>query len=118
MKTVRRMLIVSGTLIMVYAVSGALTDHNVKGGALIFLIAVLIAHDGILLPLMIGVGAVATRFGPYLAASLTATAAVTLVGLPLVVTGGSRYALGLLTCYAAIAVAAVTWERLRRRSGA
>ncbi|GAA2501514.1 hypothetical protein [Winogradskya humida] len=117
MKTARRILIASGTLIIVYAASGALTDHNVKGGALIFLIAVLIAHDGVLLPLMIGVGAVATRSRPYLAAPLIATATVTLVALPLVVTGGIRYALGLLTCYAAIAIAATIYARFRLRGG-
>jgi len=57
MKTARRTLIGSGTLLIAYAVSGALTDSDLKFGALVFLVAVLVAHDGLLLPLMIGVDA-------------------------------------------------------------
>ena len=83
----RRALIALGVLVMAYAVAGALTDPDVKLlGVAIFLAAVLVVHDGILLPAMIGVGALAARLPDPVPVRLAAvtSAAVTLVGVPLV----------------------------------
>jgi hypothetical protein len=83
---VRRALIASGLLAMGYAVAGALTDPDVEVvGVLIFLVAVLIAHDGVLLPAMIGIGALVGRLAdpaPVRVAAIC-SAAVILVGVPL-----------------------------------
>jgi hypothetical protein len=64
-KTARLNLIAIGALGMTYAVVGARTGTDVKGGALVFLIGVLIAHDGLLLPVTIAVGALAGRRGSW-----------------------------------------------------
>ena len=65
MTAARRVLITIGAVGMGYAVLGALTDVDVKPfGVLIFLAGVLVAHDAVLLPIVIGVGAVAGRFLP------------------------------------------------------
>ena len=82
----RRALIAAGILVMGYAVIGALADPDVKlFGVVIFLAAVLIAHDGVLLPAMIGIGALVGRLRdptPVRVAGIC-SAAVTLVGIPL-----------------------------------
>jgi hypothetical protein len=86
---VRGALIVLGTLIMGYAVTGALTDPDVKPfGVALFLAAGVVAHDGVLLPLMLGAGAVLDRVVPADAhsavrAAAVSSVAVTLIGLPL-----------------------------------
>jgi hypothetical protein len=120
-KTARRTLIALGALGMTYAVIGALTDADVKGGALIFLIGVLIAHDGLLLPVTIGVGALAGRFTPlrmrgFVRSALIVSLAVTVVAFPLVLGKGRaadnpsllplHYGRGLLEVYAIIWAAA------------
>lgn len=136
MKTARRTLIALGALGMTYAVIGALTDADVKGGALIFLIGVLIAHDGVLLPVTIAVGALAGRFTPLrlrglVRAALIVSLAVTVVAFPLVFGNGRaadnpsllplHYGRGLLEIYAIIWVAAGVavgireWRDRRRR---
>jgi hypothetical protein len=90
MRAVRRGLVTAGTLIMGYATVGVLTDRNVRpGGVLIFLAAVLAGHDVVLLPLIIGVGALIGRLAPAQAraairAAALCSAAVTVVALPLV----------------------------------
>lgn len=127
----RRILVALGALGMTYALLGAFTDRDVKGGTLLFLIGVLVAHDGFLLPLTIGVGAVAGRFVPlklrgFVGSALVASLAVTIVALPLVLGRGRiadnpsllplHYGRGLLEVYAVIwltaAVAAVVRARM------
>jgi hypothetical protein len=90
MKTARRILIASGAAFMGYAALGALFDPDVKViGVLIFLVAVLVLHDGVLLPLYIGVGAIVGRVVPAtlrtaVRVGLALSLAVTLVALPAV----------------------------------
>lgn len=132
MKTARCLLIVSGALVMAYAVSGARTDGDVKAGALGFLVAVLIVHDGLLLPLVIGAGAlIGWIFPPGLRTPVRVAAvlglAVTVVAIPLVLGHGRvadnpsvlplHYGRGLLAVYAVIGAttAAVIAVRRRRR---
>lgn len=129
MKTARRTLIGSGTLIMTYAVSGALTDDDVKAGALVFLVAVLVAHDGLLLPLTIGVGALIGRIispgwhRPVRVAAVISLA-VTVVALPMVLGRGRvadnpsilplHYGRGLLVVYTLIWVTTTVVVVVRR----
>jgi hypothetical protein len=90
MRIVRRGLSAAGTLVMGYAVVGALTDPDVKPfGVLILLAGVVVGHDGILLPVMIGVGVLIGRFVPTgdriaVRAAALCSLAVTVVALPLV----------------------------------
>jgi hypothetical protein len=135
-RAVRRSLIVLGALGMTYAVLGALTDPDVKGGALLFLIGVLVAHDGFLLPLAIGAGVVTGRLVPprfhgLVNSALVVSLAVTIVAVPLVLGRGRsadnpsalplHYGRGLLEVYAVIwltaAVAAAVRARRRDRAG-
>lgn len=117
MKTARRCLVAVGVVVMTYAVLGALTDVDVKIGALIFLAGVLVAHDGLLLPLTIGVGVLVGRHTPRrvqapVRAALAISFAVTIVALPLVLGRGRtadnpsqlplHYGRGLLAIYAII----------------
>ncbi|HEV8567248.1 MAG TPA: hypothetical protein VGQ92_09140 [Actinoplanes sp.] len=86
----RRALIAAGALVMAYAVAGALFDGDVnKVGVALFLIAVLVLHDAVFLPLVIGAGALIGRFVPVRWQSTTRVAAlislaVSVVALPLV----------------------------------
>lgn len=141
MTAVRRALIAMGALVMTYAVIGALTDADVKAGALVFLAGVLIAHDAVLLPLTIGVGALIGRFVPLrsrvlVRAALLISLAVTVVALPLVLGRGRAadnpsllplpYGRGLLEIYGVVwaaaglaaAVRALRDRRARRRTPA
>jgi hypothetical protein len=136
MTAARRWLFGIGGLVMAYAVIGALTDPDVKFGALLFLAGVLILHDGILLPLTIGVGVLVGRYAPQrlrtlIRAALVVSLAVTIVAFPLVLGRGRaadnpsllplHYGRGLLGIYAVIWVTAgaalVTrsWRERRRR---
>jgi hypothetical protein len=116
-KTARRALVVSGALVMAYALSGALTDPDLKGGVLIFLVAVLVLHDGVLLPLSIGAGALIGRIVPSRLRTPVRVAAVislalSVVALPLVLGRGRvadnpsilplHYGRGLLIAYGII----------------
>jgi hypothetical protein len=92
----RRALVATGTLVMAYAVIGAIRDEprRLLGHAL-FLAAVLVLHDGLLMPLAIGAGAligrfvpVRTRAGVRVAAYLSLTLVV--VALPFVLGFGRR----------------------------
>ncbi len=86
----RRALIIGGVLFMGYGVIGAVLDTDINlVGVPIFLIAVLILHDGIFLPLVIGAGALVNRFIPRPWRGTVRTAgilslAVCVVALPLV----------------------------------
>jgi hypothetical protein len=135
-KTVRRGLVGTGALLMAYAIGGALTDRDVRIGALVFLIGVLVAHDGILSPITIGAGVVLGRLVPprgraYVQGALIAGLAVTIVAFPLVLGRGRAadnpsllpldYGRGLLEVYAVIVVVAAglagsrAWVRHRGR---
>ncbi|MDT4995595.1 MAG: hypothetical protein QOH97_5487 [Actinoplanes sp.] len=89
MTAVRRVLVASGTILVGYAVLSAIADPDIRlPGVLIFLAAVLVLHDGILLPLSIGVGALLARLpvpgrAPVRAAALISIS-LTIVALPLV----------------------------------
>jgi len=134
--TARRALIAIGGIGMAFAVIGALTDADLNGGALLFLIGVLVAHDGLLMPLTILIGALLGRIVPLrwralVRAALLACLAVTIVAFPLVLGRGRaadnpsllplHYGRGLLEVYATICltaatVAAIRARRLRRRT--
>jgi hypothetical protein len=79
-----------GVALMGYAILGAATDPDVMPVRhLGFFVVVLAVHDGVLLPVFIGIGALVHRFVPGRAraavqAALIATAAVTLIAVPLV----------------------------------
>jgi hypothetical protein len=133
MTTARRILIALGTLLIAYAILGAVTDPDVKlFGVLLFLIAVLAAHDGILLPAYLGAGALIGRLVPARArtpvrVALVISLAVTLVALPSVLGFGRsadnpsilplHYGRGLLGTLALIwaVTAATVLIRERRR---
>ncbi|MEV0895950.1 hypothetical protein [Actinoplanes sp. NPDC049802] len=91
----RRALIVSGVLLMGYAVLGAATDGQVGlPGVLLFLVVVLVVHDAVFLPVVLAAGALIGRFAPpawRATVRLTAvvTVAVAVVGLPLTLGGGT-----------------------------
>jgi hypothetical protein len=129
----RRGLITAGVVIIAYAAVGALTDPDLRvGGVLIFLAAVLAAHDVVLLPLIIGIGALIDRLVPAgariaIRVAALCTAAVTVVGLPLVLGYGKStdnpsalplaYGRGLATVLALIwtvAVASILARRIDR----
>ena len=129
MKTARRVLIACGAVVMGYAVSGALTDPDVKFGALVFLVAVLVLHDGLLLPLSIGAGALIGRIIPArlrtpVRAAAVISLALTVVALPLVLGRGRvadnpsilplDYGRGLLIAYGIIWVTTAVLAILRR----
>jgi hypothetical protein len=85
----RRGLLAAGVLVMLYAVVGAVADLGGKlGGVLIFLIAVLVVHDGIWMPLVLLAGTLLDRVvperyrGPVRIGAIVAVA-VTLAALPL-----------------------------------
>ncbi|MGW4943063.1 hypothetical protein ACWEOZ_15940 [Actinoplanes sp. NPDC004185] len=108
-----------GAIVMGYAVLGAATDPDLKpGGVLLFLAAVLVAHDAVLLPATIAGGAIIGRFAPRrflpgIRAAAIISIAVGVVALPLVLGYGRSadnpsvlplaYGRGLLM------VIAVTW---------
>ena len=62
MTAVRRVLVAVGITVIGYAVLSAITDPDIRLlGVLIFLAAVLVLHDAILLPLTIGIGVLLGR---------------------------------------------------------
>jgi len=98
-----------------------------------FLVTVLVTHDFVVLPAILGVGALVARFAPGWArrpvvAALVVSAAVTAVALPLVIGKGriadnpsafpQRYGLHLLLVLAVVWAAAGVWSvvNLRRTS--
>ena len=137
MTTARRCLLAIGATALTYAVIGALTDPDVKFGALIFLVGVLVAHDAVLLPVTVGVGILVGRYAPrrfrgLLRAALVVSLAVTIVAFPLVLGRGRtvdnpsvlplHYGRGLLEIYAVIwatvaaAAAVQAWRGRSRRT--
>jgi hypothetical protein len=89
MRALRLTLVAVGTAVMTYAVVGAArTPAIVAGRQLRFTGVLLIAHDGALLPVFLLVGALVHRLVParqraVVQAGLIASAAVTVVALPL-----------------------------------
>lgn len=134
MRPVRAGLVAGGGTLMLYAVFGAVTDRSDRiGGHLIFLIAVLLGHDWLLMPLAVGIGALLTRTVPSRARAETAAAAyisgvLLVIALPLVLGLGKRpddpsalplnYGRGLVVCLAVVWLAAgatLLYRRHRRR---
>ena len=130
MKTVRRMLIACGALVMAYAISGALGDTDVTFGALVFLVAVLLVHDGLFLPLTIGAGVLIGRIVParlhrLVRAAAVISLAVTVVAVPLVLGRGRvpdnpsilplHYGRGLLIIYGTVWATVGVVVAVRRR---
>ena len=130
----RTALITLGAVVMGYAVLGAVTDPDLKpGGVVLFLAAVLVAHDAVLLPLTIAVGALSARHLPSWArlsmrTAATVSLAVGVVALPLVLGRGRAadnpsvlplaYGRGLLLLLAfiwATAVVSMALARHRRK---
>ena len=89
-KAARVALITIGIGAMAYAVVSAVTEPDFSpGGHLAFLAAVLVAHDGLLLPAVLAVGALFARYLPpdaraLVQAGLIVSAAVAVVAIPLV----------------------------------
>lgn len=134
MTRLRRTLGAAGLLVLGYAITGALTDRDLHAGALLFLAAVLLLHDAVILPLTLLTAAAVDRWCPtalraYLKGALLCGAAVTVVALPPLIGAGRAadnpsllpgdYDRGLLCCYAVIvltttATAALTHRRATR----
>jgi hypothetical protein len=127
----RRALVVIGILTMAYAVLGALLDDDVKPfGVLVFLVGVLVAHDGVLLPLVLGAGALIGRYiparrQPPVRVAALVSLAVSVVALPLVLGFGRSpdnpsvlplpYGRGLLLVLALVWAVAIGAAVLRTR---
>ena len=85
----RAALLVTGVVVIGYGALGSLLDLGGRlGGVLLFLVAVLVLHDGVWLPLVLVVGALFERFVPArhrgpIRVGLIAAAALTVAGLPL-----------------------------------
>ena len=131
----RGALIAVGAIVMGYAVLGAATDPDLKpGGVLLFLTAVLVAHDAVLLPATIAGGAIIGRFAPRrvlpsIRSAAIISIAVGVVALPLVLGYGRSadnpsvlplaYGRGLLLVLALTwAAALVSAGLVRHRAGA
>jgi hypothetical protein len=136
MTAARRVLVALGGLAMAYAVVGALTGDSFHPvGNVAFLAAVLVAHDGLVLPAAIVLGLALTRRLPRpvrgpVTAGLYASLVVTLVALPFVLGYGRstdnpsalprNYPAGwlwlLLAIWAAVAMAVGRRALTRRRA--
>jgi hypothetical protein len=130
MKATRRGLVTLGGLVMAYAVLGALADPDVRPlRHLLFLSAVLVAHDAVLLPLAIGTGVLIGRYLPVrvrVAVGVAAfvTAALLVAALPLILGFGRRtdtpsalplnYGWGFTVTTVAVWTAALTVAAVRR----
>ena len=85
----RRLLIGGGAAVMAYAVGGAVFGGVQLIGVLIFLVAMLVLHDGLFLPAVLGLGALVSRFVPARQRGLVRVAgvsslAVLVIALPLI----------------------------------
>ncbi|MFF5076198.1 hypothetical protein ACFY36_04045 [Actinoplanes sp. NPDC000266] len=116
----RRALVVSGVLVMAYGLIGAARDPD-RLGILVFLVAVLVLHDALFLPLVLATGALIGRVVPSAGqpgARVAAVAglAVSVVAVPLVIGPlDGPYLWGLLVILAVIAVGRKGIERSRKR---
>lgn len=132
MKAARGILLAAGVAGLAYAVIGVLTDDGTSPlNQLLFTLALVVAHDGIVLPLAIGVGVLTVRFVPDWArppvqAGLYASLVLTLFTIPMLIGAGRlpdnltilplNYARGLQLVLAAIWVAAAVWAGYRWRA--
>lgn len=115
----------AGVLVMGYAVYGAVTDTGTNlPGQLLFLAVVLLAHDFVLLPIGLAVGALAAgalrgRYRLIIQSGLWTSAVVALISLPFVAGPGPTsprdYTAGLLGTLAAIWLTAGVLLLIRRR---
>lgn len=81
----RRALVAIGVAVMAFAVVGALTDGGFDPvGVAVFLAAVVIAHDGVLMPLVLAAGALVARFVPAVARPVVQVAGVCSLALGVV----------------------------------
>jgi hypothetical protein len=129
----RLALTTTGVLAMLYAAIGAVADLGGKvGGVLIFLIAVLVAHDGVWLPLVLLAGTLLNRIVParqrgHVRVTAIVVAALGLAGLPLALGLGRTadnpsalpldYGRNLALLLAGVAVTAGVVALLRGRAG-
>jgi hypothetical protein len=95
MKTIRISLVTVGLAMMAFALGSAVTGggHFKPSRHVLFLIAVLVLHDGVLLPFFIVIGVLVRRFVPVreravVQGALIVSAAVTFVALPFVLGEG------------------------------
>jgi len=89
----RRVLVAVGVGVMGFAVVGALTDGDFDPvGVVVFLGVVVIAHDLVLMPLVLAAGALIVRFVP--AAARSVVQVVALCGLALSVVAVSLWCAG------------------------
>jgi hypothetical protein len=133
MRSIRVTLGVLGLVAIGYALRGALGDPDITRVRHVgFLVTVLVAHDGLLMPAIAAAGVLVHRFVPpphraVLQAALVASAAVTVVALPLVLGYGRSadnpsalprdYRHGLLIVLALIWLAAAVGLLGRSRRG-
>jgi hypothetical protein len=137
MKGVRLVIAGLGLAAMGYALAGAVGNPDITPSRhVVFLVAVLVAHDALLLPLFLAVGALVRHLVPagpraIVQAALIVSAALWVVALPLVLGYGRRpdnpsalprdYPRGLVTVLAVVwlvtAIALLATD-LRRRRGA
>ncbi|MEU4425766.1 hypothetical protein AB0F81_34520 [Actinoplanes sp. NPDC024001] len=130
----RRVLIAGGVLVIGCAVIGAAGDPDVDQlGVLVFLMAVVVLHDAVFLPLVLVAGAVISRVVPEgrratVRAAGVVCLAVTVVALPLVLGFGRTgdnptvlprsYPIGLVVIVALVAGVAVVCRKGIERSRA
>jgi hypothetical protein len=129
----RALLVLAGVAGLGYGAAGLVTDPDVRlAGVLLFLVAVLVVHDFLWMPLVLAVGALVRRYVPGRArrtvrTALLAGAAITVVGLPLALSPGRpagndsvlplAYGRNLLLVLAAVAVVALlAVARSRKKS--
>ena len=132
LRAVRRTLVVTGGLVMAYAVVGGVTDPDfATGGVPLFLVATLLAHDALVLPAAIGAGVLIGRYVPAAArvsvrVAAFVSVAVMVVALPLVLGFGRRsddpsslpqsYGRGLAVVLVLIWTVALVVVAMRRRT--
>jgi hypothetical protein len=89
----RRVLVAAGVGVMGFAVVGALTSDDFDPiGVVVFLAGVVIAHDLVLMPLVLAAGALIARFVPTTARPVVQV--VALCGLALAVVAASLWVAG------------------------
>lgn len=129
MRWLRRALVGTGVVVMAYGLVGAVITVTNPVGHLLFLAAVLLLHDGLLMPIALAVGALAGRLVPaglraVIAAAAYVSGSLVVVALPLVLGFGRtadepsalplNYARGLLVALAAVWLAALACLAARR----
>ena len=125
MRWTRRILVAAGTAAMAYAIVGLLSDPATDPPRqFAFLVAVLVAHDAVFLPLVLGAGALVSHWAPPPLRTPVRVAgivslALAVVATPFVLGFGRRhddpsalpldYGRGLLVLLAIVWAAATAW---------